>query len=172
MEEWKDLEFLGYPAYGISNKGQVFSYKLNRLLNQSIATRGYRKVTLRSKTGSTFQFVHRLVALAFLPNPKNYSIVSHKDDNKTNNHVDNLEWTNYEGNASRSINNGTKPRGETHYKTKISDVHVLFIRNHYKQGDKKFGASALSKHFNVSLSTIADIVHNRTHRHVIQSEGR
>lgn len=63
-----------------------------RQMKQSMHTKGYKTVSL-TKNGSTkTMFVHRIVAEAFLPNPNNLPMVNHKDEDKTNNFIDNLEW--------------------------------------------------------------------------------
>lgn len=67
--------------------------------------------------------VHRLIALAWIPNPKNHSVVNHLDGNPANNRVDNLEWTTFLGNNLHAISMGTLtfPFGEQarHFKSKI-----------------------------------------------------
>lgn len=85
-----DLE--GYEGlYAVTNSGQVWSYRGNVFLKPFLA-RGYYKVRL-CKNGIDKQFsVHTLVARAFLPNPKKLPQINHKDENKLNNFVDNLEW--------------------------------------------------------------------------------
>lgn len=100
MEIWKAIE--GYEGlYEISNYGRVKSLdrighggrKLKgRILKKAKNKDGYFVVDLDSH-GKRKQFrVHRLVATAFIPNPNNYPCVNHKDENKLNNNVDNLEW--------------------------------------------------------------------------------
>lgn len=91
MEEiWKDIE--GYEGlYQVSNMGRVKSLK-NDIILKPYILRGYEKVLLyKNKKRKHFQ-IHRLVAMAFIPNPDNKPQVNHKDENKTNNCVDNLEW--------------------------------------------------------------------------------
>lgn len=92
MEEvWKDIP--GFEGlYQVSNTGKVKSLRKSIIMRPSI-TRGYEYINLRYSNGEDKSTpVHRLVALAFIPNPHNYKCVNHKDENKLNNNVDNLEW--------------------------------------------------------------------------------
>lgn len=93
MEEWKDIE--GYEGlYQVSNMGRVKSLKFGKekLLNGCKDKDGYFQIKL-SKEGKVKMYkVHRLVAQAFLDNQNNLSEINHKDEDKTNNCVDNLEW--------------------------------------------------------------------------------
>lgn len=90
----------GYEnLYEISNTGQVRSLcgrygKLN-ILKQCVGSRGYLLVTLCNHGKQKTVNVHRLVADAFIPNPNNLPCVNHKDENKTNNNVSNLEWCSF-----------------------------------------------------------------------------
>lgn len=90
METWKDIK--GYEnLYQVSDLGNVKNIKTGRILKQKIDN-GYYRIGF-SFNGKVKMFrVHRLVAEAFLPNPKNYKIVNHIDRNRKNNNVSNLEW--------------------------------------------------------------------------------
>lgn len=98
IEEWKDIkEYEG--LYQISNLGNVRSLKWGKkriLIPQNI--RGYSKVILCKDGKGKMYAIHRLVAQAFIPNPDNLPCVNHKDECKTNNTVDNLEWCDYKYN--------------------------------------------------------------------------
>lgn len=106
MEEiWKDVT--GFEGlYKVSNHGRVKSFrasaKLGRpkefILRPYKINSGYDVVTLYSKERRVKFQVHRLVATEFIPNPSNLPCVNHKDENKINNHVDNLEWCTYQYN--------------------------------------------------------------------------
>lgn len=104
-EEYKPIE--GYEDYYIYNTGKVWSTKTNKFLSQKINSSGYAEVTL-SKNGKPKYFrVNRLVALHFIPNnDTTKNIVNHKDENKLNNCVDNLEWVD----ITYNNNYGTKPQ--------------------------------------------------------------
>lgn len=108
IEIWKDIE--GYEGlYQVSNFGNVKSLNYNRTGKEKILKSkkdkdGYLQFSL-CKNGKVKHFkTHRLVALAFIPNLENLPQVNHKDENKENNHVDNLEWVS----PKENINYGTR----------------------------------------------------------------
>ena len=75
--------------YIINRNGTIFSKKRNNYLKPRLNTKGYLRVYIKRK----HVFIHRLVAQKFIPNPKSLPQVNHKDGNRQNNNVDNLEWT-------------------------------------------------------------------------------
>lgn len=122
MEVWRDIP--GYEGmYMVSSYGRVRRIRLSKREGNGIrvtrlTTNGYVKVNL-SKDGVTYHVtVHRLVAQAFIPNPNNLPQVNHKDEDKTNNHVENLEWCD----ARYNNNYGTK---KTRFRaTRLNDPRV------------------------------------------------
>lgn len=89
---WKDIS--GYEGlYQVSNQGDVMSLNFGgrgyaKALKKTISPQGYEVVNLQGK----IKYVHRLVAQAFISNPKDYPQINHKDEIKTNNKAENLEW--------------------------------------------------------------------------------
>ena len=107
-EIWKPIE--GYEGlYEVSNLGRVKSYQKNKnghLLSFTKSTWGYHLVGL-NKDGKRKSFsVHRLVATAFLPKIEGKEVINHIDCDKTNNHVDNLEWCTQKENVQHSVKLG------------------------------------------------------------------
>ena len=108
MEEiWKNVK--GFEnVYQISNFGNLKSFKKDKngkILSQVNKKNGYFSVILTSKKKILHTRIHRLVALAFIPNPNNKPCVNHKDGNKQNNNVKNLEWCSYQENIQHAKEN-------------------------------------------------------------------
>lgn len=97
-EEWRKIK--GYELYEVSNFGRVRSnQKTECVILKTSLKRGYCGVTIYNEKGKIQISVHRLVAEAFIPNPENKPQVNHKDGNKQNNTVENLEWVTQSENA-------------------------------------------------------------------------
>ena len=130
MEEiWIDIE--GYEGkYEVSNLGrvrsldQMLSYASRwgtiayrptkgKVLTQRTISGGYKGVLIKVQGKTEMKLVHRLVANAFVPNPQNLETVNHIDEDKTNNHVDNLEW------CTRKYNQNYNEHYKIYYKPVI-----------------------------------------------------
>lgn len=127
-EEWRLLK--GYEwKYEVSNLGRVRSLNYRKtgktqIMKQTEVADGYFAVRLK-KTGSTKLFrVHRLVAETFIPNPNNYKLVNHKDENKKNNCVSNLEWCTAKYNICYGSNLEKKQKKTYQYDKKFNLIRV------------------------------------------------
>lgn len=129
IEWWKVI--INYENYMVSNFGRVKSLPRlvkngrgggiltkERILKTKICRNGYEMVCLCKNSRTKWFLIHRLVAEAFIPNPDNLPEVNHKDENKLNNFVDNLEWCDHNYN----INYGT-------CRKRISKSRVLYYKN-------------------------------------------
>ena len=166
-EEWRDVE--GYEGlYQVSTLGNVRSRHSGewRPLKKAVGKDDYFTVRL-CRNGKTKAFkAHRLVAMAFLPNPNNLPIVEHRDDNKLNCHVDNLFWSTYESNNRHSAKYRHFCKGVRVNTAKLTENDVKFIRGNYKPRDKKYGAVPLSKKFGTSLNTIISVALGKTYKNI------
>ena len=123
MPIWLPVKrFVGY--YEVSDEGVVRSvprtivrsdgvvqHLKGKVLNaapKKINQQVYQVVCLCKDGKSTFEYLHRVVAEAFIPNPRNFREVNHKDLNKSNNRADNLEWKSSSGNKKHAVRNGVK----------------------------------------------------------------
>lgn len=89
--DWKDVP--GFEGrYMVSDDGYVFSLRTGKLLKPNRKKTGYLEVTLAKNNRLTYRQLHRLIAEAFIPNPENKPQVNHKNGDKTDNRVCNLEW--------------------------------------------------------------------------------
>lgn len=152
---WKDIQEWE-NKYEISDTGQVRNKWTGKILNQFPDKDGYMRVGLNNKRKMQYA-VHRLMGIAFLDNGNGYPVINHKDGDKKNNTLDNLEWTTVSANTKHGYDNGLNRMGEEHYACKLTDEQVRFIRNNYKPRDTLFGAKALAHRFGVSLSLISKI---------------
>lgn len=140
--------------YEIFDNGQVFDKKLNEYCKQYIDSKGYHKV--RIKHMSTNLFVHRLIMCKFCPNKDEiYLQVNHKDGNKHNNCLSNLEWVTQSGNQKHAFKNGlNNRRGERNSQAKLTESQVKEI---IAELLKSTPASVLACRYNVSETTIYSI---------------
>lgn len=131
-EIWKDAP--GFPGYQVSNAGRVRSFY--RILAPD-SVKGYYRVRLYRNGRVSRIFIHRLVAMSFLPNPDGLPQINHKNENRTDNRVENLEW------CTAQYNNtyGTARKRAAKAKSKAigqytRDGYFFEITNYYSGGKR------------------------------------
>lgn len=156
MEEvWKEIK--DYPQYYVSNIGRVKSnfHNKERILSPRIGIFGYLFVNLYRDKKMKSVKIHRLVAEAFIPNPDNLPQVNHKNENKHNNNVSNLEWCTAKYNLTY---NGLHKRQHDLQKRKIGAFDKEMNLIHYFQSATEAAEYTIltgkSKTFRSSVSNI------------------
>lgn len=168
MEKWKPVkDFEG--LYEVSDKGRVRSvprtiqrkgggtmtYK-GKVLKPDVTKQGYLKVYLSKNSKKKNCLVHRLVAEAFIPNPKGYEQVNHKNTDKADNAVSNLEWTTNLQNYVHAEKNGLRP----------ANLRAKRVAQYTLDGKlvaEYESLSRCSKATGIKDSRIGDVCHGRRH---------
>lgn len=144
---------LSLNDYIITQSGEVINSTNGHKLKPQKNNKGYLRVCI----GGKFYFVHRLVAEKYIENPENKSQVNHKDGNKLNNDISNLEWVGNLENRKHAIENKLHLCGEACPWAKLTQSDVDEIRK-----NKILSTQELANKFKVSISTIRDIINKRT----------
>ena len=141
--------------YEVSTDGRIRNENTNREIKQFVGSDGYLRTQIAGKT----RLVHRIVADAYISKCPGKDFINHKDGNKANNSVDNLEWVTRSENLSHAYSHDLRERpfGTKNGRNKLSDDQVDFVRNNYIPGDSEYGAKALAEKFGVAPQTISAI---------------
>lgn len=128
-------ELKEHPRFFATKEGEIIG-KRGKPLVGHIDRCGYREVLLSENGKTKNYFVHRLVAQAFIPNPDNLPCVNHRDGNKLNNSVDNLEWCTHRENTKHSFRIGLQKVVTNQHGTfrVLNDEDLRFIRDAKKLG--------------------------------------
>jgi hypothetical protein len=105
MANWKTFYSNSLSNYQISENGEVINDRTKTIQKLSSNTGGYKTIKIQKK----WFLIHRVVAQAFIPNPNDLPNVLHKDNNPSNNSVDNLYWGTQSDNIKQSVKDGTHP---------------------------------------------------------------
>lgn len=165
MENWKDIA--GYKGrYQVSDMGRVKSilFKKELILKHGFNRCGYNYINLSKDKVYVSKTVHRLVALAFISNPENKPQVNHKDGDKNNNSVLNLEWNTSKENNTHSFKTGLNKgqKGIVNKNSKLSEEQVKEIR----LIGKTRTLISIAKEFNVGKSSISYILNRDSWQHI------
>ena len=168
---WKPIKY--NRRYSINKNGGLRNNNTGRILKPGVQSLGYHAYFISSKMGNKWQYAHRLVAEAFIPNPKKKGEVNHKDGVKSNNNVKNLEWVTHSENIQYSHDKGwiKKIKGRRHWAfgkkvkfkisrkrkmslAKIGEKHPKF-KGWYMIRGKKYASSYIaSKKIGIERSSV------------------
>lgn len=163
MSEFKTIP--GFERYEASRNGEVRNKKTGHIMTPYVHEKGYAYVYLHPQTRKPKNVkLHRLIALTFIPNPKNKFTVNHKDSDRLNNKAENLEWMTQTENIRHAIKKGTYNMvGENHPGAKLTSVKVLQIRELASKGIKK---RVLAEIYGVTCENINAIIKRRAWKHI------
>lgn len=173
QEIWKSLP--NYPGVEISNLGRIKRLETQGhpeyIVSEFAKDRdGYCRVNVKRVDKPNHYMstaVHRLVALAFIPNPENKSAVNHKNNNRTDNRVENLEWVTPKENVHHSYLYGNrKVNKEVPKTTVLTDFQISqisFLRQYYS-------LNQISQLFNIKYQTLKNITQKLTKRQRLDNQ--
>lgn len=157
------IKMVGFDLpYEISSYGRIRTPHINyknfyRIKSPFIEPSQYVRIGLKKNQQYKNYSIHRLVCQYFIPNPNNYPVVNHKDGNKSNNIVDNLEWCTHEFNSKHAVSIGkiVGQKGENNPMSRFTNKQIIEIRKLYKAG---VSMSRLAILTNTNTSHISNIV--------------
>ena len=165
-ERWWYID--GYPGYMISDRGRIWSSKTQKFLKpKPMDGHGHLGVCLRINGVAHYEYIHRLMAKAFIPNPKNYPIVRHLNDIPNDNYLDNFSWGTQKHNFEDSLRNGN-----VHFVTPeerelgLSKMRKPIIATNIRTGERKKinGQTEASKFLGIPQSNIWKVMNGeRSH---------
>jgi hypothetical protein len=164
-ETWKPIS--DNTDYAISNFGRIASVASKKhisVLHPTDNGKGYKLIKITTPKRKNL-YIHRLVAHAFIPNPENKSEVNHKDGNKSNNTVENLEWVTLQENRTHCKTTGLILRGEHTTQSKLTEADVREIRRIFR-GNPAENKTEVGRRFGVTCTTIIKIVKWQRWQHV------
>lgn len=171
VEFWMPVQ--GFPAYDVSNLGRVRSYWIKRhrkgvigdtpkIMRPQISVK-HAGIALSKNGEVTRQYVHRLVANAFIPNPLNLPEVNHITGYPADNRQDGLEWTTHKQNHEHAAAVGLHARGSERVGAKLTEAIVVEIRQMLHRGEKQADIAA---RFRVGQATVSGVKSGRCWSHV------
>lgn len=154
-------EKLEYGRYLISSKGRVYDNRHKQIKSIQDNGFGYRKTAFSLPNKRLVnRYIHRMVAIAFIPNHENLPQVGHKDHNKDNNCVENLYWTTQKQNTRDGIEAGrinAKKRGKTN---QLTPAQLDEIARKRAEG---MGVADVARSMSLPRTTISSVLNGRSH---------
>lgn len=166
-EIWRNID--GYDGkYQVSNLARVRSLHNGKvkIIKLDIIHTGYLRITLYKDGKTKNHYVHVLVAKAFIPNPENKPYVNHRDGNKQNNAIENLEWVTGSENILHAYETGLKKKGCEHGRAKLTAEQIRRIRRDCVPGDTELGFKPFARKFNVTSRVISFAYYGKSYQSV------
>ena len=139
------VDIRGYEGkYAITSCGKVWSYKTKKFLSTHKNSKGYERVYLCKDKGGKSLAIHKLVAMAYIPNPNNLPQINHKDENKENNSANNLEWCTNKYNSNYGTRNErmAKAKGK---KVLCIELNRIFDSEKQAERELNIGVARISE---------------------------
>lgn len=151
--------------YLVNRFGDIYSVGSRKTLKPKITKDGYCYTAIRRNGKVAWVRYHRIVAEVFIPNPDGLETVNHKDGNKCNNSVDNLEWADRSAQMAHAYAHGLKKPmcGEDNAVAKLTKEQAEEIRRKYVRQSRTFGTVALAREYGVSDVVIGHIVRGESY---------
>lgn len=164
MEIWKEVNGTN-GDYLVSSLGRMISRKCGSVRHVKFgrAPQGYYKIHMCVDRGDWVCTLHRIVALAFIPNPQNKPCINHINGIKTDNRIENLEWCTYKENTHHAIRIGIiKPFELGYGRVKLTENDVVRIRELATIKSRK----EIAELYNVTQGNINAIIRRRIWKHI------
>jgi hypothetical protein len=156
---WETIK--DFNEYEVSTTGLVRSKSTNKLLTPSKLRNGYMNIKLYQNFKQKNLLLHRVIAIAFIPNPDNRKTVNHKDSNRANNSLDNLEWSTQSANVIHGYTDGLhNTKGVKNGNSKLTAEQVLKIR----EDQRSYPEIAID--YSIAPTTVGNIKNRYIWKHI------
>lgn len=161
MIEYKDMK--EDSRYEISKLGIVRNKQTKKIKSQYVSSTGYYMISISRNNKSNPYRVHRLIANNYMENPENKPSINHKDGNKLNNCIDNLEWCSHQENMTHAFKTGLA--NNTGENNGMAKINIEIARNIKKMLRAKISQQKIADSFGISRSLVLGINTGRLWKH-------
>jgi hypothetical protein len=159
------MRSLRFYDYIVSEDGTIESLLTNKKISKRVGPNGYYQVNLCINGKCKTFMLHRIIGILFIENPNNYPCLNHKDGNKLNNDVSNLEWVTHKENVQHANRNGliNHAKGTRTNNGRFNEDDIRKIRQLFSDGKSKREISVI---YGVTKSAISQILSGKTYKWV------